>query len=130
MDLTRTYRTDLFDALAGRAAEPIWGAGVLAMFPGPSYETPAEVRMARTLGARVVGMSTVPEAVWARYLGLDVIALARVVNPAAGVSARPSCHAEVVAEAPIRGRAGARVDPSGGGVWRDSRADEQAREDG
>jgi purine-nucleoside phosphorylase len=100
VDLTHTYRTDLYPVLAERAG-PKLERGVLAMFPGPSYETPAEVRMAGLLGARVVGMSTVPEAVWARYLGLDVIALARVVNPAAGVADGPLRHAEVVKQGAI-----------------------------
>ena len=75
-------------------------------------------------------MSTVPEAVWARYLGLDVIALARVVNPAAGVSSEPLCHAEVVAEA----AAGAEQVPAwiraAVAAWRDNRGNEATREDG
>ncbi|MHB8763019.1 MAG: purine-nucleoside phosphorylase [Deferrisomatales bacterium] len=98
VDLTRTYRRDLYEplrhALAGHSLA--LGRGVLAAFPGPTYETPAEVRMARTLGAAVVGMSTVPEAVWARFLGLDVAAFGRVANPAAGVTGEPLDHAEVV----------------------------------
>ncbi len=128
VDLTHTYRTDLFAALSvvGRSL----GRGVLAMFPGPSYETPAEVRMAAALGAGVVSMSTVPEAVWARYLGLDVIALARVVNPAAGVSTQPLCHAEVVAEAAAAaGQVPAWI-RAAVAVWRDNRGNEGTREDG
>lgn len=97
-DLSRVYRTDLFErvraALEGRVERV--GRGVLAAFSGPSYETPAEVRMARLLGAAVVGMSTVPEAVWARYLGLDVVAWGCVANPAAGLSPGPIAHQEVV----------------------------------
>ena len=100
VDLTRTYRTDLHDRLEDRlsAAGLRVFRGVLAAFAGPSYETPAEIRMARTLGASVVGMSTVPEAVWARFLGLDVLALARVSNSAAGMAPGPLRHADVVRE--------------------------------
>ena len=71
--------------------------GVYAWFPGPSYETPAEVRMARTLGADVVGMSTVPEAIVARHAGLDVLAFAVVTNAAAGL-AGPLDHTDVLQE--------------------------------
>ena len=59
--------------------------GVYACLPGPSYETPAEIRMLRTLGADVVGMSTVPEAIVARHAGIEVLAFALVSNAAAGV---------------------------------------------
>lgn len=71
-------------------------AGVYACLPGPSYETPAEIRMLRTLGASVVGMSTVPEAIVARHSGLEVLALALVTNAAAGVSQTPISHEEVL----------------------------------
>ena len=65
--------------------------GVYACLPGPSYETPAEIKMLRTLGADVVGMSTVPEAIVARHAGIEVLALALVSNAAAGLaSARRS----------------------------------------
>ncbi|MBI5440450.1 MAG: purine-nucleoside phosphorylase [Deltaproteobacteria bacterium] len=98
LDLTAAYRADLYDPVASglrrRGVET--ARGVLAAFAGPSYETPAEVRMARLLGATVVGMSTVPEAVWARYLGLDVLAWGRVANPAAGLSPAPLKHSDVV----------------------------------
>ncbi|MEO6811757.1 MAG: purine-nucleoside phosphorylase [Isosphaeraceae bacterium] len=71
--------------------------GVYACMPGPSYETPAEVRMLRTLGADVVGMSTVPEAVVARHAGMEVLAFAAVSNPAAGLSDAPIIHEDVLA---------------------------------
>jgi purine-nucleoside phosphorylase len=73
--------------------------GVYAAFAGPSYETPAEVRMARTLGADVVGMSVVHEVIAARQLGLRVLALCCVTNMAAGLLTKPLSHAEVLATA-------------------------------
>src|SRR4051812_15235379 len=71
--------------------------GVYAMFLGPSYETKAEVRMARTMGADLVGMSTALEAIAARQLGAEVLGLSLVTNPAAGVVAKPIDHHEVLA---------------------------------
>jgi purine-nucleoside phosphorylase len=70
--------------------------GVYAWMSGPSYETPAEIRMLRTLGADVVGMSTVPEAIVARHAGIEVLAIALVSNAAAGVTGTPISHAEVL----------------------------------
>jgi len=70
--------------------------GVYACVPGPQYETPAEVRMLRTLGADAVGMSTVFEAIQARSLGLRVAAFSCLTNWAAGVSAEPLSHHEVM----------------------------------
>ena len=69
--------------------------GVYAWFTGPAYETPAEVQMARRLGADLVGMSTVPEAVAARHLGADVIGISLVTNLAAGIADHPLSHEEV-----------------------------------
>ena len=71
--------------------------GVYAAMPGPQYETPAEITMLRTLGADLVGMSTVPETITARALGLDVVAVSLVTNLAAGVTGQPLDHAEVLA---------------------------------
>lgn len=71
--------------------------GVYAQMPGPQYETPAEIHMLRTLGADLVGMSTVPETVAARGLGLDVVAMSLVTNLAAGVTGQPLDHTEVLA---------------------------------
>ena len=71
-------------------------SGVYACLSGPSYETPAEIKMLRTLGADVVGMSTVPEAIVARHAGIEVLALALVSNAAAGVSGAPITHEEVL----------------------------------
>lgn len=70
--------------------------GVYACVPGPQYETPAEVRMLRTLGADAVGMSTVFEAVQARALGLRVAAFSCLTNWAAGVTGQPPSHREVI----------------------------------
>lgn len=81
-----------------RSLDPGLAEGVYAGFLGPSYETPAEVRMARTLGADLVGMSTVVEAIAARHLGAEVLGLSLVTNPAAGVVAAPIDHADVLAQ--------------------------------
>jgi purine-nucleoside phosphorylase len=71
-------------------------SGIYAAMPGPSYETPAEIRMLRTLGADVVGMSTVPEAIVARHEGMEVLGLAVVSNFAAGITDQPISHGEVI----------------------------------
>jgi purine-nucleoside phosphorylase len=93
-DLTDLYSARL-RALA-READPTLAEGVYAALPGPHYETPAEIRMLRTAGADLVGMSTALEAIAARHLGADVLAISLVTNPAAGLSAAPLDHGEVV----------------------------------
>ncbi len=70
--------------------------GVYAALAGPSYETPAEIRFLRTIGADLVGMSTVPEAIAARHMGLDVLAISCVTNMAAGTTDQPLDHEEVL----------------------------------
>jgi purine-nucleoside phosphorylase len=73
--------------------------GVYAAVHGPSYETPAEIRYLRTIGADAVGMSTVPETIVARHMGMDVLGISCITNPAAGVSPQPLVHDEVMAVA-------------------------------
>jgi purine-nucleoside phosphorylase len=94
VDLTDAYAVRL-RALA-REVDSTLVEGVYAGLPGPHYETPAEVRMLRGLGADLVGMSTVWEAIAARHLGLEVLALSLVTNLAAGLSGEPLDHAEVL----------------------------------
>jgi purine-nucleoside phosphorylase len=90
--------TDLYDpslrALA-RNVDPSLKEGVYAGLLGPTYETPAEVRMLRTLGADLVGMSTVHEAIMARALGASVLGISVVTNLAAGLSPQPLSHGDV-----------------------------------
>jgi purine-nucleoside phosphorylase len=83
--------------------------GVYAGLIGPSYETPAEVRMLRTLGADAVGMSTVMEAIACRWAGLEVCGISLVTNPGAGVTGDPLTHEEVLAAADEAGPRLARV---------------------
>jgi purine-nucleoside phosphorylase len=95
VDLTDLYSPRL-RALC-RQVDPSLGEGVYVQFRGPHYETPAEVRMARVLGGDLVGMSTALEAIAARQAGLEVLGLSLVTNLAAGVSATPLDHEEVLA---------------------------------
>ena len=92
-DLTDLY-TPRLRALA-RDADPSLEEGVYAALPGPHYETPAEISMLRTLGADLVGMSTVLEAIAARHLGAEILAISLVTNLAAGLAGQPLSHAEV-----------------------------------
>jgi purine-nucleoside phosphorylase len=95
VDLSEVYSARL-RALA-HDVDPSLKEGVYAALRGPHYETPAEIRMLRTLGADLVGMSTALEAIAARHLHAEVLAISLVTNLAAGVSATPLDHAEVLA---------------------------------
>lgn len=95
VDLTDLYSARLRDL--AREVDPSLDEGVYAQFRGPHYETPAEVRMARVLGADLVGMSTTLEAIAAREAGLEVLGVSLVTNQAAGISGEPLAHEEVVA---------------------------------
>jgi purine-nucleoside phosphorylase len=95
LDLTEVYDRDL--RAAARGVDQKVGEGVYAGLLGPTYETPAEVRMLRKLGADLVGMSTVHEAIAARYLGARVLGLSVVTNLAAGLAPEPLSHDEVAA---------------------------------
>jgi purine-nucleoside phosphorylase len=94
VDLTDLYSPRL-RALA-RDADPSLAEGVYAMLPGPHYETPAEITMLGRLGADLVGMSTVLEAIAARQLDAEVLAISLVTNLAAGLAGHGLSHAEVV----------------------------------
>ena len=94
VDLVDAYSPRL-RALA-REIDPALADGVYAGLPGPHYETPAEIRMLRTLGADLVGMSTVHETITARAAGAQVLAISLVTNLAAGTTGRPLSHDEVL----------------------------------
>ena len=94
VDMTETYSRRLRDI--ARSVDPDLDEGVYAQFPGPQYETPAEVRMAGILGADLVGMSTVLEAIAARAAGLEILGLSLVTNAAAGLTGEALHHAEVL----------------------------------
>ena len=101
VDLTKTYDANLNRLLkkAAQRAKVTLHSGVYLAVSGPSYETPAEIRAFARLGADVVGMSTVPEAIVARQCGLAVAAVSCITNLAAGRSRRPLSHADVLAVA-------------------------------
>ena len=96
-DMTYTYNKDLREKLKEAAAKEgiELFEGVYAMFTGPSFETPAEIRFARAIGADAVGMSTVPEAIIANHAGCEIIGISFLSNMAAGVLDQPLSGAEV-----------------------------------
>ncbi len=100
-DMSLAYDPELRELAIGAAIEAGFDVreGVYAAVLGPSFETPAEVRMLQQLGATVVGMSTVPEVLAARHMGMRVLALSFAANPAAGLVDRPLTADEVYAEA-------------------------------
>ncbi len=94
VDLTDAYSSRLREL--ARQVDPGLPEGVYAQFPGPHFETPAEVRMAGIMGASLVGMSTALETIAARAEGLEVLGLSLVTNLAAGISPEPLSHQEVL----------------------------------
>lgn len=106
-DMTEVYSTRL-RRIADDAASALGvqlAHGVYAALHGPSYETPAEIRYLQTIGADAVGMSTVPEAIVARHMGLEVLGISCITNMAAGASPVPLNHDEVLETArQVRGR--------------------------
>lgn len=95
VDLTDLYSSRLRAICKG--ARPDLAEGVYAQFRGPHYETPAEVAMVGVVGGHLVGMSTALEAIAAREVGMEVLAISLVTNPAAGVTGEPLDHREVLA---------------------------------
>jgi purine-nucleoside phosphorylase len=97
-DMTEAYSSELRN-LAQQIADKQGfrlRSGVYAAYSGPSYETPAEIRAMRTMGADMVGMSTVPEVIIANSLGMRVLGLSMITNMAAGMSAKPLSHQDVI----------------------------------
>ena len=98
IDMTETYSKRLKDIAFKSAQElglTLKGGVYLANY-GPAYETPAEIRLQRRVGADVIGMSTVPEVVVARQLGLEILGISCITNLAAGINPEPLSHAEVI----------------------------------
>jgi purine-nucleoside phosphorylase len=97
-DMSAVYDPVFQDVIAAALAEtgrtPL--RGIYLALSGPSYETPAEIRMLAALGADAVGMSTVPEAICARHMGVRVAGISCIANLAAGLSAEPLSHKEVI----------------------------------
>jgi purine-nucleoside phosphorylase len=95
VDMTAAYSQRLRDA--ARVVDPTLPEGVYAAFLGPQFETPAEIRMAKAMGADLVGMSTALETIAARHMGAEVLACSLVTNMAAGLSAGGIDHQDVLA---------------------------------
>jgi purine-nucleoside phosphorylase len=95
-DMSTSYSAPL-RAAARKASDRPLAEGVYAALSGPSYETPAEISMLAAMGADMVGMSTVPEVIAARYLAMDVLGVSCITNMAAGILPEPLDHAEVIA---------------------------------
>ena len=95
VDLTDLYSSRLRDLC--REVEPTLAEGVYVQFPGPHYETPAEIRMVAAIGGNLVGMSTALEAIAAREAGSEVLGISLVTNAAAGMTDAPLDHEEVLA---------------------------------
>jgi len=97
-DMSDLYTKEIRDEIKARASINgiILEEGVYAMYSGPSYETPAEIKMLRVFGADAVGMSTVPEAIVAKHAGMKVVGISCITNMAAGVLDKKLSHEEVV----------------------------------
>lgn len=94
VDLTDLYSVRLRDL--ARRIDPSLDEGVYCQFRGPQYETPAEVRMAKTIGGHIVGMSTALEAIAAREAGMEILGFSLITNMAAGIQTTPLSHQEVI----------------------------------
>lgn len=94
IDLTDLYSLRLRDL--ARTIDPTLEEGVYCQFRGPQYETPAEVRMAKTIGGHIVGMSTALEAIAARQAGMEILGFSLITNLAAGIQTTPLSHQEVI----------------------------------
>ena len=94
VDLTDLYSSRL--RAMCREVEPSLDEGVYVQFPGPHYETPAEIAMVRAIGGTLVGMSTTLEAIAAREAGMEILGISLVTNLAAGISGQPLNHEEVL----------------------------------
>ncbi|SBS74314.1 purine-nucleoside phosphorylase [uncultured Microbacterium sp.] len=94
IDLTDLYSVRLRDL--ARRVDPSLDEGVYCQFRGPQYETPAEVRMAKTIGGNIVGMSTALEAIAARQAGMEILGFSLITNMAAGIQTTPLSHHEVI----------------------------------
>ncbi len=119
VDLTEAYDKKLQELLfqAGKISKLKLQQGVYLAVSGPSYETPAEIRAFATLGADAVGMSTVPEAIAARQLGLRVAAVSCITNLAAGISKANLSHAEVLETAERVKKSGAALIKNFAGLY-------------
>lgn len=98
IDMTEAYSSDL-RTLAHNTADGLGmklKEGVYLALSGPSYETPAEIRMLRNMGADIVGMSTIPEVIIANSLGITVLGLSMITNMAAGITGMPISHKEII----------------------------------
>jgi purine-nucleoside phosphorylase len=100
-DMSEIYNKGLIKIVdaAGRLLNLNLRHGVYIATTGPSYETPAEIKMARAMGADAAGMSTVPEAIVANYCGMNVIGISCLTNYASGVSSKKLSHQEVISTA-------------------------------
>ena len=98
-DMTSAYSPELQEIVIeeARGLSVEVRRGIYAALAGPSYETPAEIHLLRNLGADAVGMSTVPEVIVARQMGIEVLGISCITNMAAGISDEPINHEEVMA---------------------------------